>query len=186
VKFRKTEKRLILKQKNMSIQKPILEKFSAYFRNYINLVKEDDLILALRLNLKDTTNTFEKFVGDKENFAYSEVKWTVKEVLSHIIDVERVFAYRALRFSRQDATELSGYDDDLYVANSNAQGRSLKEMLREFVLLRESTIYMFSYFNENMLDFEGKANQNVFTARALGFMIVGHTKHHSSVVHERY
>lgn len=170
----------------MTIQKPNLEKFRAYFSNYINLVKEDDLILALKTNLKETKSIFEAIPLEKENYAYAEGKWTVKEVLSHIIEAERVFAYRALRFSRQDGIELAAFEEDFYVLNSNASSRNLSEIVKEFEFLRASTIAMYSYFDENMLDFEGKTNQNIFTARALGFMIVGHTKHHCSIIHEKY
>jgi hypothetical protein len=170
----------------MSIQKPNLENFNAYFKNYVDLVETNDLLKALESNLIETKAIFEGFLGAKENFAYAEGKWSVKEVLSHIIEVERVFAYRALRFSRQDATELSAYDDDLFVHYSNTANRKLIEMIEEFIFLRKSTIALFSYFNEKMLDFEGKANNNTFTPRLLGFVIVGHTIHHSTVLKERY
>jgi hypothetical protein len=124
----------------MSIHKPNLEKFNAYFKNYVNLVETNDLLSALESNLIGTKAIFDGFLGDKENLAYAEGKWSVKQVLTHIIDVERVFAYRALRFSRQDATELSAYDDDLFVKNSNSHNRNLSELIEEFFHLRKSTI----------------------------------------------
>lgn len=170
----------------MIIKKPNLENFNAYFNNYVELVETDDLLMALESNLMETLLFFKKFSGAKENQTYAYGKWTVKEVLSHIIDVERIFSYRAFRFSRQDTNELNGYDDELFVKNSNSNQRNLSEMLEEFYNLRKSTISLFSYFDSKMLDFEGLANKNVFTPRLLGFVIVGHTIHHSKVVEERY
>jgi hypothetical protein len=170
----------------MLIQKPTFENLSPYFKKYIDLVKTNDLLAALESNLTETQSIFEKYIGEKENFAYAKGKWTVKEVLSHIIDVERVFTYRALRFSRQDATELSGYDDDNFVLNSNSQDRKLTDILEEFYFLRKSSIALFSYFDDKMLDFEGKTTTNSFSARSLGFVIVGHTIHHTNVLQERY
>jgi hypothetical protein len=167
------------------ISKPTTELLD-YFKFYIDQVSEDELIEAFNSNLEETIKFFQTISEEKGNFVYEENKWSIKEVLCHIIDVERIFAYRALRFSRKDATELTGFDDELLVKNSNTINRSLKELIEDFTFVRTSTIHLFQSMNEEMLNFEGKANKNVITPKIIGWIIVGHTIHHSKIVKERY
>lgn len=168
------------------IEKPNLADIPAYFLAYIDLVPENNLFEALEKNLNNTIYLFENIPSEKENFAYAEGKWTVKEVLNHIIDTERIFAYRALRFSRFDETELPGYDENLFTENANVSNRSLQHLIEEFRVIRKSTHYLFEAMTKEMLDFIGTANKNKSSARALGYMIVGHTIHHNHVLKERY
>jgi hypothetical protein len=110
----------------------------------------------------------------------------VKEVLQHIIDTERIMAYRALRFSRQDATELPGFDENVYSNHSFANERPMQHILDELVLLRKSTIALYQSFNEEQLLFLGTANGNKNCAATIGFFTIGHALHHLNVIQERY
>lgn len=168
------------------IEKPNLADIPTYFRGYIDLVPENNLLDALDKNLNNTIYLFENVSKEKENFAYAEGKWTIKELLNHIIDTERIFAYRALRFSRLDETDLPGYDENLFTENANVSHRSLQHLIEEFRVIRKSTHYLFEAMTNEMLDFVGTANKNKSSARALGFMIIGHAIHHNQVLKERY
>ncbi|MEK6481223.1 DinB family protein [Catalinimonas sp. 4WD22] len=130
--------------------------------------------------------------GEEKNFmalrdqVYAPGKWTVKDILQHVIDTERVFAYRALRFARNDHTELAGMDQRLFAANTNANERSVDELLYEFSVVRQSTIFLYKSFNQEMLKREGVCFGRKTTVGALGFTIVGHVLHHIKILKERY
>lgn len=168
------------------IVKPKIQDTISYFQNYIQLVPEIDLIDALEKNRNKIIEFFSSIPETKINYSYEIDKWSVKQVLQHIIDVERIFSYRALRFSRNDSTELLGYDDDKYVRNSNSEKRTLVEMVNEFDLLRNSNIYLYQSMSEKMLDFKGFANGNISSARICGWISVGHAIHHTNVVEDKY
>ena len=122
----------------------------------------------------------------KFGFAYAEGKWTLAELLMHIIDAERVFQYRALRFARNDKTPLAGFDQDDYIPECNAGGRSKKDLLEEYAAVRESTIKLFQSFDDEMLKRVGNASGSDMSARAMGFIICGHQAHHLKIIKERY
>lgn len=123
---------------------------------------------------------------EKQLYAYAEGKWTIKEVLQHIIDTERIFAYRALRIARKDKTPLAGFEQNEYVENCNADYRNFSEMLEEFSLTRRSTQLLFKSFTDDMLLQEGEMSGSKVTVRALGFICAGHVKHHVTILKERY
>ena len=168
------------------IIKPNSEDVPAYYNHYIGLVPETNLLEALQNNMNDTLGFIACIPAEKENYRYADGKWTVKEVISHIIDTERIFAYRVLRFSRQDATELSGFDQNSFASNSNSDIRSLQQMTQEYKAVREASISMFEYLTPEMLDFKGKANNNSVNSRGIGWMIAGHNIHHCNVLREKY
>jgi hypothetical protein len=157
-----------------------------YYRYYLGLVSEQDLISALKNSLHNTLSLFGSVPDGKENYSYAPGKWTVKEVFSHIIDTERIFGYRALRFSRKDDTQLPGYEENSYAPNSNCINRSLEKMLEEYNYLRLSGISLFESMTDEMLDYSGIANDLRLNARQIGFMMCGHNLHHNKVVEERY
>ena len=157
-----------------------------YLTQYINLVAQEELLDALKHSLEFLSSLTIAPFQEKENYAYAEGKWTVKEVLQHIIDTERIMAYRALRFSRMDATELPGFDENTYSDHSFANQRSMQPILEELVLVRKSTIALYESFNEEHLLFLGTANGNKNCAATLGFFIVGHALHHFNVLQNRY
>ncbi len=168
------------------ISKPNEAELTTYYKSYINLVEENELIEALENQRQITIDLFSSIQLEKENYKYGIGKWTIKELMQHIIDSERIFNYRALRFSRKDHTELTGYDDNDFIKNSNCKNRTLANLIQEFKIVRQSTIYLFQSMNTDSIDFKGKANGNEITSRIIGWMIAGHSTHHCQILKERY
>lgn len=159
---------------------------TGYMTSYVSRVNDNDLIAALNNTLADTLELYGSVPADKETYRYGVGKWSIREVLGHVLDTERIFAYRALAIARGDKSQLPGYDQDAYVLTSNANDRSLNDLLTEFELLREGNIYMYEHFTEAMLDEAGNANNLTVTPRIIGFMIAGHNAHHNIILKERY
>ncbi|HNP96389.1 MAG TPA: DinB family protein [Cyclobacteriaceae bacterium] len=157
-----------------------------FYKNYVKLIEESDLLQALRASGHRSQELFHSIPHDKADFRYAEGKWTVREVLCHMIDVERIFMYRALRFARNDKTALSGFDENAYTPESNASGRDIKGLLSEMAHLRASTIDMFAGFSPEMMARKGTANNVEFSVVSQGFIIAGHETHHRKVLKERY
>ena len=170
----------------MIIIKPNPNEVPDFYRGYIDSCIETDLIDALNNGLAEASEFINSIPGQKENYSYAEGKWTVKEVLIHIIDAERVFGYRAMRFSRLDETPLAMFKENHYTPNSNAAARDIPSIKKEFEGLRNSNIEMFKGMNQQMMDFIGIANNNKMSVKAIGWMIAGHTKHHIKVLREKY
>jgi uncharacterized damage-inducible protein DinB len=123
---------------------------------------------------------------DKFDYRYAEGKWTIKDILQHIIDAERIFAYRALRFARNDKTDLPGFEENEYVDEANANNRTIIQLLTELSAVRHATLLLFKTFSDSQLLRMGTANNNAMSVRALGFVIIGHQNHHQRVFQERY
>ena len=157
-----------------------------YLTHYINLVKQDELLSALEASILFLSELSVADFQGKELYAYADGKWTVKEVLQHIIDTERIMAYRALRFSRKDATELPGFDENSFSDNSFANTRSMQHILEELVLMRKSTFALYQSLNEEQLVFLGTANGNKNCAATIGFFTIGHALHHFEVIKSKY
>ena len=153
---------------------------------YFDLVTEQDLIAAFKRTAEETVQLFTTVPTEKENYKYAGDKWTIKQLLRHLVDCERVYTYRAMRFSRLDDTELPGFDENNYAGNDNTGQSKLKNLIGEYKAIREATIYLFEGMSDAMLDFKGKANNRTSTARAWGWMAVGHNIHHNNIVKERY
>lgn len=170
----------------MTITKPNLNEVPDFYKGYIDECIEKDLIDALNNGLSEAVNLIKSIPAEKEDYSYTDGKWTVKEVLIHIIDAERVFGYRAMRFSRLDETPLAMFKENHYTPNSNAAARSILSIKKEFESLRNSNIEMFKGMNQQMLDFIGIANNNKMSSKAIGWMIAGHAKHHIKILKERY
>lgn len=153
-----------------------------HYHEYFDLITTGDLMAELRKSKSRTLDLLQQIPPEKEDFAYRPGKWTIKEVLWHLIDVERIFAYRALRFSRFDPTPLPGMDENKYIENLKPVKRTLSDLTREYESVRNATISLFHTMSATMLDFKGTANDQFFTARALGFMIVGHNLHHVNFI----
>lgn len=166
--------------------KPIEGTFPVYFATYTNKVAEDDCLEALhnQQNLIDTF--FTSIPEDKWDFAYAPGKWTLKEMMQHIIDTERIFAYRSLCISRKETQSLPGFDENTYVDNSNASTRNWEKLVEELKAVRRSTILLFENLSPDMLNNSGLSNNNSVTVNALGFITVGHIYHHIAVIKERY
>ncbi len=170
----------------MPITRPSSSEYAPYYQTYIQLVNEDDLLLALKRIAKIWNDLVNGISEEKLNFSYAEGKWSLKEVLIHITDAERVFAYRALRFARNDKTELSGFDENSWVPESNAAERSLESLIKEHNNVRGASISLFENLGEEESLRCGLANGKEVSVRALGYIICGHELHHLRIIQERY
>ena len=163
-----------------------LETIPPFYKNYVKQIDEPDMLQALRISGHRMSELVHSIPDNKADFAYAQGKWTVRELLCHIMDAERIFCYRALRFARNDKTPLSGWDENSYAPHVNASGRSLKKLADEMGHLRTSTIDLFESFSPEMLTRKGTANNNEMTVAVLGFVIAGHETHHCKILTERY
>ncbi|HRG09155.1 MAG TPA: DinB family protein [Cyclobacteriaceae bacterium] len=163
-----------------------LETIPHFYKNYVKQVEESDLLQALRISGHRALELVHTIQDPKKDFQYATGKWTIREVLCHMIDAERIFAYRALRFARNDKTALAGWDENDYAPQANAAGRSLQKIAAEMAHLRSATIDMFEGFTPEMLVRKGIANNNELSVVALGFIIAGHETHHCGILKDRY
>ena len=168
------------------ILRPNTDEYAPYYHAYICKVNTDDLIGALEAGQNEFIQLLQGISADKLDYRYQEGKWSIKEVLIHQMDVERIFTCRALRFSRNDRTSLPGFDEDQYVPEANAAERSLDSLIDEYTALRRSTIQFFKNISPEMSLRTGIANGKEISVRALGFIIPGHELHHMQVIKERY
>ncbi|GAB2820279.1 DinB family protein [Ferruginibacter profundus] len=166
--------------------KPSPATHPSYFQKYIDLVPEEDLTAAFRHQSLLLTKFLYSINEEKSNHSYAPGKWTIKELIQHMIDTERIFSYRALCFARKDQSSLPGFDENEYAANSNANGRHWKDLADEFLLVRKSTEILFHSFTEEALNNTGIANNNPTSALSMGFTAIGHVYHHMAVLKERY
>jgi len=157
-----------------------------YQRIYLDLVPNKPLVNALEDALQEFVAFFTGIDSEKLNCSYREGKWTIKELMLHVVDTERIFQYRALRFARADKTDLVGFSENDFVSNSNANGRNLTSLLNEFTTLRKSTISLFESFSEDTLLKMGVSGGGTMSVRAAGCLIIGHQKHHVNIVKQRY
>jgi len=170
-----------------TISKPKPEEYPAYAAMYIDLIPDDGKLLThFKRNLDRAKALVGTIPPEKLLFRYAPGKWTIKEVLAHIVDDERIYSYRALRFARNDKTELPGFDQDHFALNSGANDRSIKDIMSEYSAVRKSTIALFKGFGEDALTRMGTADNNRATVRALGYHIAGHEAHHIKILSERY
>lgn len=159
--------------------------FPAYYNYYISLAP-GNLVTNMR-KAHDTTQIILSRISEEQaSKAYAPGKWTIKEIIQHLIDSERIFAYRALRFARADKTPLSGFEQDDYVIQSQANKRSMQSLMREYACVRDASIALFEHFNEDMLSERGIANKTEATVESIGRVIVGHEIHHMDVIKSKY
>lgn len=167
--------------------KPDKKEYPEFYQTYINALEVDDTLLN---HLESSLKYFEEVLLDialsKQEYRYAEGKWTIKEIVQHLIDTERVFIYRALRYSRKDSGSLLSFDENSFVTNYQINKRNFDDMLNEFTLLRRSTIFMFQDFDEEILDRAGKVGALSISVRAIGYICSGHVMHHLKVIKERY
>lgn len=170
-----------------SIQKPAEGEFAPYALAYINLVPDDGLVLQhLQDDVQTVTDLFLAQSDEKLSTPCAEGEWTMKEILGHITDTERVFAYRALCFARNDTTEQPGFDQDTYVKYSGANERSAADLLEEFTAVRIATIALFNSFGAEVWTRAGVANGHLLSVRAAAYIIAGHGLHHIESIKQNY
>jgi hypothetical protein len=168
------------------ITPPVTGTYSEYQKRYVDLLAGKNPLSVLESQVLDFKVLLSEIPFETEGFAYAEGKWTIKQVVGHLIDTERILAYRALCISRGEKANLPGFEEDDYVKNASFNDRTLNDLAREFGIVRESTLMLFRYMSEEELDRSGSANGTNITPRALAFFIAGHHIHHDKVLRERY
>ena len=166
--------------------RPTSTEHAPEFSEYVTLVPEGDIIETLEQQIESSLSLLRTISPDKANFRYTPDKWSVKQLLGHMIDAERIISYRALCFARNDQTPLPGYEQNDYVRNADFDSRNLAEMAEEFATVRRATIQLFRPLNETEWLRHGKANENDVSVRALAYIIAGHELHHMGVLRSRY
>lgn len=160
--------------------------FNPYYGTYIQKTG----VLSLKDDLKNsgekTISFFKRIPSNKLEYRYADGKWTIKEIIQHLMDAERIFTYRALRIARKDQTPLPGFEQDDYVLPSQANKRSIEGLINEFKAIKAATVSLYDSFSDEMLMALGKASNSPISVRAIGFIIMGHEIHHCEVIKERY
>lgn len=160
--------------------------FQKYVQRYLDLIPSEDWLQELKFSVEKTIEIYSDLSEEQSLFAYAEGKWTLKELLLHLSDTERVFQYRIIAFLRGDKNSLPGFDEELYAKESFANERSLSSLLEEYQLVRKSSQILLETANSSALKKEGIANGNKISAETIGKLIVGHNIHHLNIIEERY
>jgi len=168
------------------IARPQPGEYAPYYDRYISLVQGEDILETLDQQRRQTMLLLSCRDDEDGDFRYAPDKWSAKEVLGHICDTERIFAYRALRIARADATPIEGYEQDDYVRNGPFAQRPLADLVEDFIAVRRATLSLLRNLDENAWSRRGIANKNEVTVRALAYTIAGHEMHHRGILEEKY
>ncbi len=160
--------------------------YAQYYEQYISEIKGSNILKVLESQLSETIVLLKSVTEEKGNYKYAEGKWTIKEVIGHFTDTERIFAYRALCFARGETKVLPGFEQDDYVNSGKFNEKPLSDLINEFRLLRESNLVLFKSFNADSLAKAGRVEDNRVTVLAILFIIAGHTRHHLKIIEEKY
>ena len=169
-----------------AIARPDKSEYPSYCEGYVSRVPDGDIVGILRKQLDDTLALIGSIPETRGEFRYAEGKWTIKELLGHVIDSERVFAYRALRFARGDTTPLSGFEQDDFVRGGSFDKRRLSDLAQEYEHVRRSTISLFANLDAGEFNRRGAANNNEVSVRGLAYIMAGHELHHVEILRARY
>ena len=168
------------------MNRPEPNEYDRYYENYVSLVPETDIVAVMENQLNEIENLFAEITEEKSLYAYAAGKWTIKELVGHLIDGERIFAYRALRISRADFTPIEGFEQDGYIENSNFNAAKLTDLIEELLLSRKANLLLFRNLTDEAWSRTGTASDVPVSVRALAFIMVGHIRHHLSVLRRRY
>jgi hypothetical protein len=171
---------------NIHVGKPERDEYIAYAERYVALIPEGDILAKLEQQRRDLVLLLSGRDEEEGNFRYAPGKWSVKEVLGHINDTERIFAYRALRIARGDKTPLAGFEQDDYVRESGHGNLAFSDLIEDFIAVRRASVSFFRNLPEAAWMRRGTANNHEFTVRALGYMTAGHELHHTNILREKY
>lgn len=166
--------------------RPVQGTYPAFLETYISKAKEENVLYALKANTQLLETFCKSIPQDKGDYAYAPDKWTVKQLLLHICDTERIFSYRALRFGRGDAQQPLPFEEDDYARNSNADKRTLNSVIEELLAVRKATTLLFESFSEEALNLTGNTKMGEVSVNSIGYAICGHAAHHVGVAAERY
>ena len=170
----------------MLLSRPAADEYNAYYDKYISKVPDGDISQTLVTQLASTLDILGRIPESKGDYRYAPDKWTVKEVLAHVIDAERIFAYRALRIGRGDKTPLASFEQDDYVPFSRASERTIRDLVEELGHVRRASIALFQHFDDEAMSRRGTASNSPVTPRALAYIIAGHELHHLQILREKY
>ena len=168
------------------MNKPNTNEYPPYFKMYINLVPEGDVIRILEEQINEAKKLFYSISVEVASYRYAPEKWCIKEIVGHLSDTERIFCYRALRFARKDKTILASFDQDLYVKNANFCSRTLIDLGDEFQTSRESTLTLFRSFSDDVYSIFATTSDFSLSIRSIPYIIAGHEIHHRNIIMERY
>ena len=168
------------------IPKPSSNEYEGFFERYVNLVPGEDALQALQQQQHQVDSLLRNLPEEQAQRAYAEGKWTVKQLLGHLIDTERIMNYRALCFSRNEKQPLPGFDENDYVAHAGFNERTIASLLEDYAVVRQGTLLLFGKMPAPMLTRTGTANQNTLSVRALAYVIAGHELHHLQILRSRY
>jgi uncharacterized damage-inducible protein DinB len=169
-----------------TMRRPQPGEYDPYYDRYLAGVPDGDVFQLLERGIEKLAILLEELTEEQAEYRYAAGKWSIKEVVVHLIDVERVFTYRALRFSRNDATPLPGFEQDDFVREADAAGRTLRDLLQEYRAVRAATLPLIRGMSEAMLERRGVANRSEMTVRAVPWILVGHERHHVEILKQRY
>ena len=168
------------------IARPGSDEYVPYYQKYVALVPDGDLVAALGAQIGETLSLLRSIPEERASYRYAPGKWSVKEVVGHMSDVERIMTYRAVRIARGDATPLPGFDENAYVLAANFEARPLAWLAHEFREVRRATVALLETLDPDAAARRGSANNNEISARALAYIIAGHERHHVGLLRERY
>lgn len=166
--------------------RPTKDEYGAYYDQYISLVPAGNIQDILREQLTNTPDFLASFTEEQESYRYAPGKWSLKEVIGHLNDNERVMAYRLLRFARGDKTELTGYDQDTFMAGVSFDSQSMAELIEDYIAIRQSTLTLLRGLSEQAWSRSGIANENKMSVNVLAYIIAGHELHHHRIIREIY
>ena len=169
-----------------ALARPDSSEYAPYYDRYVSLVPEGDIISLLDRQLDELLDLLGGIAEADALKRYAPGKWSIKEVVGHLIDGERVFAYRALRFARNDASKLQGFEQDDYVLNGQFDRQALADLAQEFSHLRRANLYLFKSLSDEAWQRRGVASDNEVSVKALAYIMAGHVSHHLSVLKTRY
>ncbi|HLA95171.1 MAG TPA: DinB family protein [Pyrinomonadaceae bacterium] len=170
----------------MTTAKPAKTEYAPYYEKYVSLVTEEDVVAVLSQQSREVSDLFASIDEARGTYAYAEGKWTIKELFIHLLDSERVFAYRALRIARGDKTPMEGFEQDDYIETSHANERTLANLIEEFEAIRRSNVILFSTFDQQDWQRAGTASNAEVSTRALASIMAGHVRHHIAILKDRY
>ena len=168
------------------MNRPAENEYLSYYNNYIKLVPQGNIVALMEKQNTQFCEYLAQVSEEKAGYRYAEGKWSLKEVIGHLIDVELIFLYRALRVSRNDQTLIPGFEQDDYVANGNYDEQDLSSLVEQFFHVRRSSVSLFKSFKDAMWTNTGNANGHTISTRAIAFIMVGHVIHHMQIIQKRY
>jgi len=166
--------------------RPEPDEYGEFYKNYIELIDEPNIVQVLIQQGQQTYAVIQRLTEEEASYRYEDDKWSVKEIFGHLVDTERIMAYRALCISRGETKSLPGYDHEAYVQQANFESRSLQSISTEYDALRNANISMFNSFSKDQILRTGKANDVTVSVRALAYIIAGHERHHMQILENKY